>query len=347
MNETALLINSPFSLTQKNNVPVYTQVGDKIIRPYTDAEMKDLLQKQMVRDKKAGLDKETIFKKCKYLELFLRRNIKKEEERTDYPIDLQKLKRIIITPRAKGYITTAFIEFAKAHNIPIYWINGEGMIDACFMPAYFRKPSLILKQYEAKINGEDIKIAKYIIGLKFKSQNTDNFIKNLDKAKTVSDIIQIEGGAAYKYYSSWVFDTKWQWKGRRGKNTARNLHAIDPINSMLNVGYSLLAQQMSEILLKRGFELSIGFFHAGEKRQYWNILTYDFIEPYRVLIDNAVLEIVNNSLLVPDDFTFTEDKSHMILKDKPFEMVVDNFRQVLNQLEHKSLPVIRDVENML
>lgn len=347
MNETALLINSPFSLTQKNNVPVYTQVGDKIIRPYNDDEIKDSLRKQMSRDKKAGLDKETIFKKCKYLELFLRRNTKKEEERIEYPIDLQKLKRIIITPKAKGYITTAFIEFTKAHNIPIYWINGEGMIDACFMPSYFKKPSLILKQYEAKSNDSDIEIAKYIIGLKFKSQNMDTFIKNLDKAKTISDIIQIEGGAAYKYYLSWTFDNKWQWKGRRGKNPARNLHAIDPINAMLNLGYSLLAQQMSEILLKRGFELSIGFFHAGEKRQYWNILTYDFIEPYRVLIDNTVLGIVNNSLLAPDDFTFTKDKSHMILKDKPFEMVVDTFRQVLNQLEYKSLPMIREIEKML
>ena len=347
MNETALLINSPFSLTQKNNVPIYTQVGDIIIRPYNDDEIKDQIQRQMLRDKKAGLDKEVIFKKCKYLELFLRRNTKKEEKRTDCPIDLQKLKRIIITPRAKGYITTAFLEFTKAHNIPIYWINGEGMIDACFMPAYFKKPTLILKQYEAKSNGNDIEIAKYIIGLKFKSQNMDNFIKNLDKTKTISDIIQIEGGAAYKYYSSWVFNNKWQWKGRRGKNTARNLHAIDPINSMLNLGYSLLAQQMSEILLKRGFELSIGFFHAGEKRKYWNILTYDFIEPFRVLIDNAVLEIVNNSLLTPDDFTFTEDRSHMILKDRPFEMAVDNFRQVLNSLEFKSLPMIREIEKML
>jgi CRISPR/Cas system-associated endonuclease Cas1 len=60
---------------------------------------------------------------------------------------------------------------------------------------------------------------------------------------------------------------------------------------MLNLGYSLLAQQMSEILLKRGFELSIGFMHVNERRKYWNMLTYDFIEPYRVLIDNAVFTI--------------------------------------------------------
>ena len=155
-SETSLLINRPFSLTQKNNVPIYTQIGDKIIRPYNDDEIKDQLQKQMSRDKKAELDKETIFKKCKYLELFLRRNTKKEEHKTVFPIDLNKLQTIFITPRAKGYITTGFIDFARTNNIAILWIDSTGKVDASFFPFNFKKSSLVVKQAEARLNGKSL-----------------------------------------------------------------------------------------------------------------------------------------------------------------------------------------------
>lgn len=57
----------------------------------------------------------------------------------------------------------------------------------------------------------------------------------------------------------------------------------------------------------------------NEQRKYWNRLSYDFIEPFRVLIDRAVLQIIKESWLSPDDFTFTDDKSHMIHKDEAFK----------------------------
>ncbi len=75
----------------------------------------------------------------------------KIEEKKDYPIDLHTLERIIITPNAKGYISTAFLEYAKKYAIPIYWIEGNGMIESCFMPVYFKRTSLIIKQCEQAV----------------------------------------------------------------------------------------------------------------------------------------------------------------------------------------------------
>ncbi|CAG0951329.1 hypothetical protein METP2_00223 [Methanosarcinales archaeon] len=126
MNESSLLINSPFALKQHNNVPVYVEFGDKIERSYTDSEIKESLRRQIIRDKKAGLSKEVIEKKCFYLDKFMQKLTKKEEIQTDYPINLIKLQTIIITPKAKGYITNAFIDFAKINNISMYWINNKG-----------------------------------------------------------------------------------------------------------------------------------------------------------------------------------------------------------------------------
>lgn len=345
MNETALLINSPFSLTQKNNVPIYTQLGDTIIRPYSDVEIKDQIQKQMSRDKKAGLDKETIFKKCKYLELFLRRNTKKEEQNTVLPIDLNKLEIIILTPKARGYISTAFIDFMKEHSIPIYWIDGKGTVDASFMPFNFKKASLIVKQVEARNNGKGLTIAKYLIKLKIESEDMKTYLPKLNKAKDIKEVMEVEALASANYFKKWKFNKEWNFSGRQGKN--KNKSAVDPINSMLNLGYGLLARRMSEILLKRGFELSIGFLHAYDATASWNRLTYDFIEPYRTWIDIRVLELINGLRIKPDYFIFNEDKSSMILKDKAFDLVLSEFLWALEPLEHKSLPMIREIEKML
>ncbi len=106
---------------------------------------------------------------------------------------------------------------------------------------------------------------------------------------------------------------------------------------------------MSEILLKRGFELSIGFLHQGEEHSiYWNRLSQDFIEPYRIMIDDSVKEIASNKEIRPlEDFTFSRDKNSMVLKDEALKLVLNKFFDKLKPLEHRCLPVIRKVESML
>ena len=142
----------------------------------------------------------------------------------------------------------------------------------------------------------------------------------------------------------WNFPCRFNWTCRHGRSL--NVNAVDPVNTVLNLGYGLLAQYFSELLLERGFELSIGSMHYSEQN-YWNKLTFDMLEPYRVLIDEEMMNMIKNSIFEPEDFTFTKNRSHMILKDRPFEKVLDRFLQVLNPLEQKSLPMIRKIEKML
>lgn len=175
-----------------------------------------------------------------------------------------------------------------------------------------------------------------------------DYIPKLSKAKDIKDIMQVEAGASNVYFKQWVFSKEWNWKGRHGKASSGNKNSVDAINTLLNLGYSLLAQRMSEILLKRGFELSIGFMHQNEaQKPYWNMLVYDFIEPYRVWIDKQVIEMTARHRIKPTDFTFSDDKMSMTFKDNAFDIALEEFMFVLNPLEHNSLPVIRKVEKML
>jgi hypothetical protein len=42
----------------------------------------------------------------------------------------------------------------------------------------------------------------------------------------------------------------------------------------------------------------------------------------------------------PNDFTFPEDKSHMVFKDKTLEIALDRFLEKLEPLENRILPII-------
>ncbi len=325
MGDRSLLISEPFALRQQNGAPVFTKIKTEII-PHSQE----------------FIEKYGVFEKMGY-----KLADRKKRVRIDYPLNLHKLERIIITPNGKGYLSTYFLDFMKEFNVPIYFVDGRGMIDSCFMPLYSKKTPLVIKQCEARINGKNIEIAKYIIKLKLESQRVNRLIPELSKAKCIKDILAVESHASNIYFDKWGEDIpiRFNWTGRHGRSTI-NTKACDCINAILNLGYSLLGQNMSELLLQRGFETSIGLMHQSEER-YWGQLSYDMVEPYRVMIDDEVKDIIRNSIIEPEDFRFSNDKSYLILKDKPFERVLDRFLQVLNPLEQKSLPMIRKIEKML
>ncbi len=320
MSETSLLINGAFALRQQRGLPVFSTIETKT-KPHDQNFIDKYGKLGTLADRKLRI-------------------------KTDHSLDLHKLERIIITPNAKGYLSTYFLDFMREFNVPIYFVNGRGMIESCFMPSYYKKPSLILKQCEVLSNGKNIEIAKHLIKLKIKTQRVNNLIPDLVKCNTIRDILVTEAHASKIYFDNWVLDlpNRFNFKGRFGRTLKKN--AVDPINTTLNLGYGLLAQQMSEILLERGFELSIGLMHYHETT-YWNRLSYDMVEPFRVWIEQAVKDMAINSIIEPEDFKFSQDRSKMILRDKHLDKVINQFMETLEPLEHKSLPMIRKVEAML
>ncbi len=85
----------------------------------------------------------------------------------------------------------------------------------------------------------------------------------------------------------------------------------------------------------------------SELNNVYNMLAYDFIEPYRVWIDNCVKQMITEKEIKPSDFTFVEDKSHIVFKDKALDIVLNRFMDTLELLEFKSRPVLKQVERML
>lgn len=346
MRERSLLINESFALRQRDGKSVFTSIKT-IETPYQKSEIDNIINNLNTKRRVLGLTPTKSFD-IQYNEI-LKKTPKKSREKTDHSIDLHDIHRIIITPNAKGYISTYFLDFMKEHSIPIYWIDEKGIIEASFIPFHLITSSKVIQQCESRLNGKNIEIAKYIIELKLESQEMNKYIPELKKMNNLKDIIQIEGRTSRGYFRKWgdSLNKEWIFTGRHGRSISQNSSAIDPINTMLNLGYSILVQQMSENIIKRGFEPSIGFLHFDNKNRYWNMLAFDFIEPFRVWIDNVVTEMIDETVIKPNDFTFTGDKKYMILRHEAFEIVLDRFLNKLEPLEYKSLPMIRTVEKMI
>jgi CRISPR-associated protein Cas1 len=75
----------------------------------------------------------------------------------------------------------------------------------------------------------------------------------------------------------------------------------DPVNSMLSLGYTLLASNIHTAVQVVGLDPYLGFLHSVERTR--PSLVLDLMEEFRsVIVDRLVLELVNEGIVGPDDF---------------------------------------------
>lgn len=120
----------------------------------------------------------------------------------------------------------------------------------------------------------------------------------LDRA----ELMGIEGICARAYYQGlrhW-FPAQWNFTGRNRRPP------LDPINALLSWGYGVLLARVFAACVQAGLDPYLGFFHATEP--YRPNLVLDVMEEFRpVVVDRAVIDIVNSDLLEWEDFQPSPD----------------------------------------
>jgi CRISPR-associated protein Cas1 len=159
-----------------------------------------------------------------------------------------------------------------------------------------------IAQYEALKNGKGIAIAKQIVLSKVQGQNMvlrkygleqldfSAFKSKIDSLSCGSlkdaryRLNQIEGKASQHYFSQIfsLFPEKIRPERRAG------FKAYDGINNVFNFGYYVLKCRVYKALLKAKLEPYLGFLHALQHGK--PSLVCDFMEPYRYLIDDFLIE---------------------------------------------------------
>lgn len=110
----------------------------------------------------------------------------------------------------------------------------------------------------------------------------------------------VEGNAAADYFGAFDSMVRPPFRfERRSKHPARNA-----VNALLNLGYTLIVNEIASRLEAAGFDPRVGYFHGI--RYGRSSLALDLVEAHRVdAIDRLTLAVLNRRTFAPEDF---EDK---------------------------------------
>lgn len=145
-----------------------------------------------------------------------------------------------------------------------------------------------------------------------KNENRKQVIESLNQYKqnvlkenlTLAEIMGLEGVAA-KIYFSQLFE-KHNWTARR----PRVKHDI--VNTLQDIGYTLLFNIIDALLEMYGFDTYNGVLH----RQFFHrkSLVCDLVEPFRVIIDECILKMLNLGQYCEEDFLLSQKQYFLVGK---------------------------------
>jgi CRISP-associated protein Cas1 len=159
-------------------------------------------------------------------------------------------------------------------------------------------------------------------------------LTKIENAKDKRDLLTVESRAGYLYFRSYakLFDKKYGFVSRNGGGIKTgNRYASDPINGLLNYGYTVLAGEFAKYVNGNGIGLDpyYGFFHTTHNS--FQALVYDLIESCRWFVEYAVYKIgtdINHEhRITKADYAWTRE-GRIVLDD-------DLIRRFLELLERK------------
>ena len=271
----------------------------------------------------------------------------KDGNRHDYDPQVQKFRRktvnfdkLVINGNS-GNITIPAIRWLMKQKRDIAILDWNGRLVTAMSPVLANQGVIKLAQYEARKNpAKQTIIAKWLIKQKIegsikvldwlKSHYSDfsydpiiyRYLHDLEKAESVNAVIRIESIVSKIYWNrlASVFDKKWEFIQRNFDNNKGTRDADDQINALFNYGFSVLESEIWKVVNTVGLEPFLGFIHKTNTDKA--PLIYDLQEPFRWLVEIAILKILYKKKITKSDF-ITTDEGNVRLKPSAVKIVLD------------------------
>ena len=204
-------------------------------------------------------------------------------------------------------VTSGLLERSKKFAFPIYLLSVNfrsiGVWSTPTDGNYF------LREKQYSYQGLDIaknivrnKIQNQIILLKSIRKKEENLKHSLELMQDyenqtndfekLQELSGIEGVSSRLYFSEWYADMEWKGRKPRAKR--------DPINVLLDIGYTFLFYLVENMLNLYGFDIYKGVYHQFFYQR--KSLVCDLVEPFRCMVDKQVKNAYNLSRIKKDDF---------------------------------------------
>lgn len=221
-----------------------------------------------------------------------------------------------------GNLSIESIKWLMKHNVAITILNWNGKLLTTIMPPESVQVKTKFAQYSSYRDKKSrLEISKKLIKAKFERtkiilewlklrypETTYDFSKEeqkLSEAKTINEVLLSEARVGGMYWKKIIKVLPQKYEFETRKTSKQRFGAGDIVNCMLNYGYAILEAECLRAIHSVGLDAHVGFLH--EMNLGKNSLAYDLQEPFRFLIDLAVISIIEKGIINKRDFIRTEN----------------------------------------
>lgn len=224
-------------------------------------------------------------------------------------------------------VTSAALRCCLAHDIPIAHLTRTGKFLGRTEPPGGQAIHLLAAQFAHHAsNALDLPLARACVQGKLHNnalllaryarhrpeaqralahpaiQSLKDFHHRCGHADSLEAARGFEGAGAVAYFAVWRAWLAPEWTfGRREARTG-----ADPVNALLDFGYTLLYQSVAGLIRARGLNPWLGHLHRPSPGHM--ALASDLMEEFRaVVVDAVVFNLLLNRLLAPGDFVHHAD----------------------------------------
>ena len=255
----------------------------------------------------------------------------------------------IIIDGHSGYISLQALHWLSRNKVPVFILDYDGSMISSILPPSPVKANLRAAQIKASEDSKaKFSIANAIVRAKVarslqvldwltrrydiekQVRLTKHEALHLGKASSVTDLRTVEGRVALRYWQAYasVIPECFDFHGRM--TTSHQNNASDPVNLALNYAYGVLEGECRAAINTVGLEPSVGFLHETSDYQTKQSLVYDLQEPFRWIVDVAVMDAFESGVLDLPDFYFTGDDYRYRFQPEAKRRFLDLFRERFN-----------------
>ncbi len=204
-------------------------------------------------------------------------------------------------------VTSKLIQKTKESGVSLYFLKRNFEAYANISADAEANYLLRQRQYNLSVE-EELKLAKFLVKNKLKNQarllgeqksgEFKQILQSIDNARDIKELLGIEGNYAKKYFAEFFKDISWRRRAPRTREDIPNL--------LLDIGYTILFNFIDSLLRLHGFDVYKGFYHQLFFKR--KSLVTDIQEPFRCIIDKALLNAYNLGRVKEEDFNFNKRK---------------------------------------
>ena len=170
----------------------------------------------------------------------------------------------------------------------------------------------------------------------------ENVLQKIGVAVDGQELLGLEGSTTKHFFKLYFKELNWIRRSPRSK--------VDQYNTLLDIGYTIVFNVIEALLKLHGFDTYKGVYHTLFFQR--KSLACDFVEPFRCIIDKALVKAYHLKQIKNEDFTI-EDNKYLLSYQKQqhyvkifTEAIMDNKEGIFSYIRDVYYVILNDKDDL-